>query len=144
MKIGDLARLANCSTETIRFYEKAGLLPAPDRSDSNYRNYQTAHLERLRFIRNCRTLDMAHDEIRSLLGHMDDPGGGDCGPVNSLLDEHIHHVAVRIKELQILQEQLTALRRQCGAEQPIEDCGIIHGLASVETEEKHRSASHLG
>lgn len=143
MKIGELAKAANCSTETIRFYEKEGLLPAPDRSDSNYRSYRGQHLERLRFIRNCRTLDMAHDEIRTLLTFIDHPQE-DCAPVNDLLDEHIVHVDVRLAELQRLRKQLTGLRRQCATAQSIQECGIIHGLASMETEEKHPSASHLG
>jgi Cd(II)/Pb(II)-responsive transcriptional regulator len=143
MKIGELAKTANCTTETIRFYEKEGLLPEPDRTDSNYRSYHSAHVERLRFIRNCRKLDMAHDEIRALLACMD-KSRGDCGPVNTLLDEHIHHVAVRIAELQRLRTQLVALRQQCGTEQPIQDCGIIHGLAAMPAEEKRAPASHLG
>ncbi|NYT63971.1 Cd(II)/Pb(II)-responsive transcriptional regulator [Alcaligenaceae bacterium] len=143
MKIGELAKAANCSTETIRFYEKEGLLPEPGRNNSNYRSYQAEHLERLRFIRNCRTLDMAHEEIRGLLAFIDSPRG-DCAPVNDLLDEHIVHVDTRITELIRLREQLIGLRKQCASAQPIEDCGIIHGLVTMETEEKQRSASHLG
>jgi len=143
MKIGDLAKAAACSTETIRFYEKEGLLPAPERSDGNYRNYQTQHVERLRFIRNCRKLDMAHDEIRVLLTYIDQPHEN-CGPVNRLLDEHIVHVDVRIAELQRLRGQLMGLREQCASAQPVQDCGILHSLAAMETEEKRPSASHLG
>ncbi|RTZ48238.1 Cd(II)/Pb(II)-responsive transcriptional regulator [Candidimonas sp. SYP-B2681] len=143
MKIGELAKAANCGTETIRFYEKEGLLPAPDRTEANYRRYQHEHLERLRFIRNCRTLDMAHDEIRTLLQFMD-KSHGDCAPVNHLLDEHITHVDIRLAELQKLRAQLIELRQQCANAQSIQDCGIIHGLAAMETEEKLPSASHLG
>ncbi len=143
MKIGELAQAANCSTETIRFYEKEGLLPAPGRSAGNYRSYRGEHLERLRFIRNCRTLDMAHNEIHTLLTFIDRPHG-DCAPVNGLLDEHIVHVDVRLAELQSLRTQLIDLRRQCADARAISDCGIIHGLAAMETEEKHPSGSHLG
>lgn len=143
MKIGDLAKAATCSTETIRFYEKEGLLPKPGRSDSNYREYRAEHVERLRFIRNCRTLDMAHDEIRTLLTYIDSPHD-DCAPVNGLLDEHIVHVDVRIAELQRLREQLARLRQQCASTQPVQNCGILHSLAAMETEEKLPSASHLG
>lgn len=143
MKIGALAKTANCSTETIRFYEKEGLLPKPGRTDGNYRSYDAAHVERLRFIRNCRTLDMAHDEIRALLALMD-KARDDCEPVNALLDEHIDHVDVRIAELQSLRRQLRALRQQCHAQHAIEDCGIIHGLTIMTTREKQPSASHLG
>ena len=105
MKIGELAEKSHCNTETIRYYEKVGLLPEPERSEGNYRLYRNIHLERLRFIRNCRSLDMTHEEIRGLLAFMDGPAQ-DCAPVNDLLDEHIEHVAVRIAELEHLQKQL--------------------------------------
>lgn len=143
MKIGLLAKTAHCSTETIRFYEKEGLLPQPARTNGNYRSYDAAHVERLRFIRNCRTLDMAHDEIRALLALMD-KSRDNCEPVNSLLDDHIDHVDVRIAELQRLRRQLRALRQQCRDQHAIEDCGIIHGLSVMPAREKHPSASHLG
>lgn len=143
MKIGELAAAANCSAETIRFYEKERLLPAPRRGENNYRRYDKSHVERLRFIRNCRTLDMTHDEIRSLLAFMDQPHRN-CGPVNALLDEHIVHVDVRLAELQRLRTQLLGLRKQCANAQAIGDCGIIQGLASMPTEEKLPSESHLG
>ncbi|WP_322996724.1 Cd(II)/Pb(II)-responsive transcriptional regulator [Castellaniella sp.] len=142
MKIGELARAAHCSTETIRFYEKTGLLPAPGRTDSNYRHYGPAHLERLRFIRNCRTLDMAHDEIRALLAMVDHPAR-DCGNINHLLDEHIAHVQVRLQELQDLRRQLIGLREQCPAEQAVDDCGIVRGLSQMETAEKPLHSTHL-
>ncbi|MDY0310342.1 MAG: Cd(II)/Pb(II)-responsive transcriptional regulator [Castellaniella sp.] len=142
MKIGALARAARCSTETIRFYEKAGLLPAPARSESNYRQYGPAHLERLRFIRNCRGLDMAHDEIRALLGMIDRPAR-DCGAINQLLDEHIAHVDVRLRELRDLQRQLVGLREQCRAEQAVDACGIVQGLARMEMDGPARG-THLG
>ena len=71
MKIGELAQAAQCTAETIRYYEKAGLLPKPDRAGNNYRLYGLRHLERLRFIRNCRALDLSQKEIHSLLRLMD-------------------------------------------------------------------------
>lgn len=58
MKIGELAKLTDCQVETIRYYEREGLLPEPARSEGNYRLYTQAHVERLTFIRNCRSLDM--------------------------------------------------------------------------------------
>ncbi len=73
MKIGDLAKATDCAVETIRYYEREKLLPEPARSEGNYRMYTQAHVERLTFIRNCRTLDMTLDEIRSLLQLRDSP-----------------------------------------------------------------------
>ena len=67
MKIGELADMAQCTVETVRYYEKEGLLPAPARTTGNFREYGAEHVDRLCFIRNCRALDMSHSEIRTLL-----------------------------------------------------------------------------
>ena len=143
MKIGELARLAQCSVETVRYYEKAGLLPPAARSGANYRHYGDAHVARLRFIRNCRALDMTHEEVRALLGLVDQPANS-CSGVNRVLDEHIAHVDVRIRELHLLKEQLVALRETCHSVQAVVDCGIVQGLRSMETESKHARQTHLG
>jgi Cd(II)/Pb(II)-responsive transcriptional regulator len=127
MKIGELARLAATPVETIRFYEREGLLPTIDRSSANYRIYGTAHAERLAFIRHCRTLDMTLDEIRVLLRLRDAPQES-CDEVNALLDEHIGHVAQRMRELRALEKQLKTLRQQCTQGQPARDCGILNRL----------------
>lgn len=143
MKIGELAKIAHCTTETIRFYEKEGLLPEADRTEANYRSYTTKHVERLRFIRNCRALDMTHDEIRALLLLTDAPANG-CGGINTLIDEHIAHVDTRIDELKQLKLQLTTLREQCHGEQAVEDCGIVHGLSEMDVSAPRARHTHLG
>lgn len=112
MKIGALARRTGCAVETIRYYEREGLLPAPARSEGNYRVYGQTEVERLTFIRNCRGLDMTLEEIRQLL-ELRDGSGQNCGDVTALVDAHIEHVRARIASLQALQEHLVALRRQC-------------------------------
>jgi Cd(II)/Pb(II)-responsive transcriptional regulator len=144
MKIGELAKAANCSTETIRFYEKEGLLPAPDRGLNNYRTYGQMHLERLRLIRNCRALDMTQDEIRAILSVADNHRTG-CGPINKLFDEHISHVDERIAELMQLKAQLSDLRQRCVSARPdSDDCGILHGLSEMQVEERQERHTHLG
>jgi Cd(II)/Pb(II)-responsive transcriptional regulator len=143
MRIGELAQAANCSTETIRYYEKAGLLPAAARSHGNYRQYTSAHLERLKLIRNCRGLDMTQDEIRRLL-HALDTATDDCEPVNQLLDEHIGHVDARLQELEQLRGHLVELRRRCSEGSPVERCGIIEGLNEMEALPTRGHGSHLG
>jgi Cd(II)/Pb(II)-responsive transcriptional regulator len=143
LKIGDLAKRTDCPVETIRYYELEGLLPAPARSQSNYRLYGDTHVERLRFIRHCRSLDMTLDEIRSLLRFRDAPEDN-CGEVNLLLDQHIEHVARRIAELQSLQSQLQALRSQCHMAQAAKDCGILHSLASTEGRTPVNRGTHSG
>ena len=127
LKIGDLAREAQCPAETIRYYEREGLLPEPTRTAGNYRVYGRTHIERLGFIRNCRSLDMTLDEIRELLRVRDVPQEN-CGAAHRLLDDHIAHVALRIQELQRLERQLKALRRQCGQAGADKECGILDGL----------------
>jgi Cd(II)/Pb(II)-responsive transcriptional regulator len=130
LKIGELAKRTGSLVETIRYYEREGLLPEPARSEGNYRVYADTDLERLQFIRHCRSLDMTLEEIRNLLRFRDAPDRN-CGEVNALLDEHIQHVGKRIKELKLLQQNLRALRNLCRQEQATKDCGILQSLGSV-------------
>jgi Cd(II)/Pb(II)-responsive transcriptional regulator len=144
LKIGDLARRTQCPAETIRFYEREGLLPPPARTAGNYRVYGPAHVQRLSFIRNCRSLDMALDEIRQLLRVRDVPQEN-CQAAHRLLDEHIAHLGTRITELQDLERQLKALRRECTSAHTLQDCGILSGLG-LRTEagaKKKSSAVHV-
>ncbi len=127
MKIGELSSASGTSVETIRFYEREALLPTPKRTESNYRVYTQVHADRLGFIRQCRNLDMTLDEVRVLLRFRDAPKE-DCGEVNTLLDEHIGHVAQRIRELRKLELELRALRAQCGTPHAAERCGILNGI----------------
>ena len=92
MRIGELADMTQTQVETIRFYEREGLLREPPRTGGNYRDYGQEHLERLAFIRHCRSLDMTLDEIRALLRFQDAPREN-CHAVNEVLDQHIEHPA---------------------------------------------------
>jgi len=131
LKIGELARRTGLQIETIRYYEREGLLPAPARSAGNYRLYGPAHAERLQFIRHCRSLDMTLGEVRTLLNVRDAPEES-CTEVNSLLDRQIGDVARRIRELQALEEQLRALRSRCCTTQAAKDCEILKELSHLE------------
>ncbi|MCE9663166.1 Cd(II)/Pb(II)-responsive transcriptional regulator [Halomonas sp. M5N1S17] len=128
MKIGELATRTGCPVETIRYYEREGLLPEPARSSGNYRLYAEPHAERLRFIRHCRTLDMTLDEIRTLLDYHDHPRQP-CNAVNGLIDDHLAHVEARIEQLQALQEALATLRSRCNGETDSSHCGILQELS---------------
>ncbi|MFY9510887.1 MAG: Cd(II)/Pb(II)-responsive transcriptional regulator [Rubrivivax sp.] len=130
MRIGDLAEATGTPVETIRFYEREGLIPPPRRADNNYRMYMPAHAERLAFIRQCRNLDMTLDEVRALLRLRDAPAP-DCGEINALLDEHVGHVAQRIRELRVLERDLKALRARCASPHAVAECGILHELDSA-------------
>ena len=130
MKIGELAQRTNTQVVTIRYYEREGLLSEPNRSDGNYRIYSDEHSERLSFIRHCRGLDMTLDEIRVLLRFKDSPSEN-CREVNELLDEHIGHVAERIRELRQLEKQLKSLRETCIGGQDSQHCGILNELNEI-------------
>ena len=127
MKIGELANATATKVETVRYYEKIGLLPPPARAENNYRQYLPAHVARLAFVRQCRNLDMTLDEIRALLQLRESPMP-DCGDINALLDEHIGHVAQRIRDLRALQRDLQALRARCTSPHAVADCGILNGI----------------
>lgn len=142
MKIGQLAKRADCAVETIRYWEKEGLLPPPYRSSSNYRIYNESHLRRLLFIRNCRSLDMSLAEVRRLLDLGDQPTES-CNEINDLVDEHIEHVVKRIRALQSLETELRTLRHRCNNDSDIEHCEILKGLAEVEPIENTQSDSHV-
>jgi Cd(II)/Pb(II)-responsive transcriptional regulator len=132
MRIGDLAESTGTPVETIRFYEREGLIPAARRAANNYRMYTEAHVERLAFIRHCRNLDMTLDEVRTLLELRDRPAQ-DCGEINDLLDDHIGHVAQRIRELRALEKDLKTLRARCSVPHAVDDCGILSGLDQAAT-----------
>jgi len=141
MKIGEIAQHVGCSVETIRFYEKEGLLQKPLRNiENNYRSYDQQHLERLRFIRRSRSLGMTHEEIRTLLAARSNPNG--CHTINDLVDVHLVHVQHRIQELLALEQELLALRQQCQGAQEIEDCGILKELHRETTITETQDAIH--
>lgn len=142
MKIGELAAATETQVETIRYYEREGLLPQAPRSEGNYRIYGPTHVERLAFVRYCRSLDMTLDEIRVLLKFKDDPQA-ECGDVNSLLDEHIGHVTTRIRELRHLEKQLKQLRSQCVGVREAETCGILVHIKNRVSLAECKASAHV-
>lgn len=128
MKIGELAAQAECDVQTVRYYEREGLMAEPARTEGNYRFYGPDHLARLVFIRHCRALDMALGEIRQLLRFKDAPHEN-CGGVNGLLDAHIWQVTRRIEELAALQSELVELRSRCSEARDAKDCQILEELS---------------
>src|SRR5690554_3188161 len=129
MKIGEISKHSSVAVETIRYYEKIGLLPKPNRDASGYRAYRNDHLERLLFIKRCRSLDMAQDEIRELIRLSENPEA-DCHQVSALLDNHLNHVRNRLNELLNLEKTLQQLQKACSDAGTVQDCGIMGGLSS--------------
>ena len=111
MRIGQLANALGCTVETIRFYEKQGLLPAPHRTDGNFRKYDEEHVQRLSFICNCRSLDLSLNEIKTLLS-LENHNEQRTEEINRLLDRHIKDVAKRIHELAHLRMKLIELKEK--------------------------------
>lgn len=130
MRIGALGQAAGVDPETIRYYERIGLLPVPARQANGYRAYSSAHLERLAFIRHCRELDMPLADIQRLLHLLDQPPG-DCRDVDQLIDTHLTRVQARLQSLQVLAHQLEQLRGRCHARHATLECGILHELVAA-------------
>jgi len=129
LRIGAIAGKAGIPVETIRYYEKIGLLPEPHRDTNGYRIYGEAHLDRLLFIRRCRNLDMAQEEIRELIRLADNPEA-DCRDVDALLARHLDHVRERLQELARLEQTLVQLQAACTNGGTVGECGILDGLTS--------------
>jgi Cd(II)/Pb(II)-responsive transcriptional regulator len=139
MKIGELAASAACDVQTIRYYEREGLLEAPLREASGYRRYEGRHLARLQFIRHCRALDIPLAEVRQLLTYAEAPRQS-CEAVDALLDDHIARVRQQLATLTALEQQLVALRRHCKGANQKRSCAIIDSFMS--TPSKHSCACH--
>jgi Cd(II)/Pb(II)-responsive transcriptional regulator len=142
MQIKELSSATGVEVETIRFYEKQGLLPAPARRDNGYRDYTQLHLERLSFIRHCRALDMPLAAITELLGFLDQPETH-CADVDRLVDQQLDRVRARLKSMKALEKQLLLLRKQCSGNHGVHDCGILTDLVAAAHGEACACHSHF-
>ncbi len=126
MRRGELARLSGCNIETVRFYEKQGLLPAPPRTAGGHREYSPEHLTRLTFIRRSRELGFKLDQVRDLLALID---GSDwtCAEVKAMTFEHLADVRRKIADLEQLAHILEDMAAQCdgGA---VPECSVVDAL----------------
>lgn len=130
MRIGELAKSGDCDVETVRFYEREGLLEAPARDANGYRRYTEAHQVQLKFIRHCRSLGMGLPEVRTLRSFQASPRSA-CGEIDQLVDRQIARIHQQIESLRQLERQLHALRDSCHASRPADECGILRTLASA-------------
>lgn len=135
MRIGELAKRSDLNVDTVRFYEKRGLMPPPPRRANGYREYAAEHLERLAFIRHCRTLGMSLDDVSRLLDFVARPEA-DCAVVNQLIDDQLTRVQERITHLRRLERQLEVLRTQCRTHDVAGHCGILQELVAAAHEEQ--------
>lgn len=112
MRIGDMAKLAECKVVTVRYYEKLGLMPKPERTGANYRTYTREDAERLKFIRHCRRHGIPLKEVEELL-NLSESGGKDCKRAHEIIRGHLEEINRRIEDLQALKESLKGALRAC-------------------------------
>lgn len=127
MTIGGLAKATGTKAETIRYYERIGILGNAGRSGGNYRVYGAKELARLSFVRRARDLGFSLDQVRELLDIADDQSRS-CGAVDKLAREHLSAVDRKIADLSALRRELGSLLDQC-SQGTIADCRIIDALA---------------
>lgn len=127
MRIGELSERSGVGIETIRFYEKEGLLTPARRTENNYRAYTEAHLRELMFIHHCRTLDMPLSDVRALLA-CDATDTEQAEHVHELIAHHVRLVDERITKLKSLKEHLKELASRCSGSHEGAPCGILVGL----------------
>jgi DNA-binding transcriptional MerR regulator len=125
--IGALASATDTNVETVRYYERIGLLPQPGRTPGNYRAYSEEHLARLSFVRRARDLGFTLDQVRELLDFADRKDQ-DCEAVDALARDHLAEVDKKLADLKSLRRELSNLVGQC-KRGSISDCRIIGALS---------------
>ena len=130
--IGAASKQTGCSVPTIRYYEEVGLLPAAPRTEGNQRHYDDAAIRRLTFIRRCRDFGFAIEQVRELVGLVDQPNR-DCVEVRDIAQTHLQDVQRKLADLQALAASLSAFVCSCNsacAGGPAVDCTILEDLAA--------------
>jgi len=128
MNIGQLARQSGVPIDTIRYYEREGVLPEPLRSANGYRHYGPADIRRLRFVRRAKELGFGLDDIRGLLA-LSDARSADMAGVRSAAQEKLDLIQARIDELQRIRDALRGLVDACPGHGALSECPIMSALA---------------
>ena len=124
--IGDLATRTGCRVETVRYYERAGVMPAPARSSGGHRLYTLEHLKRLHFIRRCRDLGIGLDRTRELLALVD-TGGNTCDEVRVIAEHHLDTIRGKIADLRRMERVMKDMVATCSTG-AVPYCPIIDAL----------------
>jgi len=128
MRIGELAQPTGTKAETIRYYEREGILPYADRTDSNYRDYSKDHLATLTFVRRARELGFSMAQVRELLA-LSDRDDKPCQDVDRLARSQIDDVQRKIDDLTAMRDELSRMLAACDTDE-IGQCRIVESLAS--------------
>lgn len=143
--IGQLAKKSALTVDSIRYYEKIGLLDKPQRTAANYRYYSEQQLADLLFVKHCRELGITIQDIQKLKQLAANPQQT-CMQVDDLIDQYLADVSQKIKNLKHLQQDLSHLKQQCSQHRTIEQCGILKELQQpLECEHaahQHKKALH--
>lgn len=126
LRRADLARATGCNLETIRYYETAGILPPPARTDAGHRTYGTSDVQRLRFVLRARELGFSLDDVRGLLG-LGDGALRTCAEVREKTEAHLTDVRAKIADLQRIETVLSRTAALCsGGDRP--ECPVLDSL----------------
>jgi MerR family mercuric resistance operon transcriptional regulator len=139
LSIGKLSQQSGVNIETIRYYEKIGVMPAPGRSAGGFRIYEPDHLKRLSFVRRSRQLGFSLDEIRNLL-RLVDGHGHTCAEVHALMLSHLAEIRRKIRDLRRLQRAMAEMAARCSGES-VPECPIVDALFDVPAAGLHRYAA---
>jgi MerR family transcriptional regulator, copper efflux regulator len=127
LTIGEVAKQAHVRLETLRYYERQGLIARPPRSSSNYRVYPTETVRRVRFIKRAQQLGFSLQEITELLALWAEPTVA-CGDVRERAITKLNDIEDKIRALQTMQAALVRLIAMCGGNGPLTDCPILEAL----------------
>ena len=127
MRIGELSTATGVAVATIRFYERAGLLPPACRQPNGYRQFGRRAVDQLRFVQGCRNLGIPLADVKKLVPLLDQPRD-DCAAIWEMMDEHLQQVRSRIAELQELENKLRGLQNACSNGRSVANCGILREL----------------
>lgn len=137
LKIGQLAKLANVTPDTVRYYEKQGMMDHNVRTEGGYRLYNGQDLQRLRFIRYAKQLGFTLETIAELLSIRVDPEHHTCEESKSIVDARLREVESKLKELVKMRESLKRLSDACcGSAHTSKYCSILEALEQGASEEK--------
>ncbi|WP_106477267.1 Zn(2+)-responsive transcriptional regulator [Phytohalomonas tamaricis] len=134
LKIGELASYSGVSVETLRYYERQGLLPAPQRADNGYRLYPASNVGRVAFILRAKTVGFTLDEIRELLSLEGERDTHTCAEVKRFAEAKRRDIEQRMHELQLMHDTLSQLTQTCcGGPYSAAHCSILTAFAEGET-----------
>ncbi len=133
LTIGELAARTGVTPETIRYYEREGVIPPASRTGAgSYRQYASADAERLRFVRRARDLGFSLDEVRELLDLAASDPGRPCGGVNQIAHAHLAQVDAKLVQLRALRRELNRLIEACDRDAALADCSLLSALSAAD------------